>query len=61
MKPTDWNVMTKLCKELYNNNWHDFRADLRRRLDEKPYIHKIHAQIDADLKQIYKRIYGVKA
>lgn len=45
-------LLVILKRELYEGNWDDMEADLRARLEGKPYIFKLANRIKEDLKRL---------
>jgi hypothetical protein len=45
-------MLVMLREELYEGSWDDMIADLRNRLEGKPYIFKLASRIEADLERI---------
>jgi len=45
-------LLVALRDELYEGSWDDMIADLRNRLEGKPYIFKLASRIEADLTRI---------
>jgi len=45
-------LLVTLRDELYEGSWNDMIADLRNRLEGKPYVFKLTSRIEADLVRI---------
>jgi hypothetical protein len=45
-------MLVVLKRELYEGSWHEMAADLRARLDGKPFIFKLVHRIEDDLARI---------
>jgi hypothetical protein len=45
-------MLITLREELYEGSWDDMIADLRNRLEGKPYVFKLASRIEADLARI---------
>ena len=45
-------MLVVLKRELYDGNWDDMAADLKARLEGRPYIFKLVNRIESDLERI---------
>lgn len=45
-------MLVVLCRELYDNSWDAMEADLRSRLEGKPYVFKLATRIVDDLDRV---------
>jgi len=57
-------LLVVLKRELYEGNWDDMEADLRARLEGRPYIFKLANRISEDLQRVeglrkFERDHGV--
>lgn len=53
LSPED-KVLIDVRDELYGSDWEEMRADLKARLEGKPYIFKLATRIEEDLVRIAK-------
>jgi hypothetical protein len=49
---SEQRMLVVLKRELYDGNWDEMLADLKARLDNRPYIFKLASRIQDDLERI---------